>query len=214
MRADAEASSMVTTCFSCQNLLSDYSEGMLPASRHDELKTHLSGCKNCTSVHEDLEATLSVLKALPSNELSHDMALRITEASAAGRTHFISSVRVSRTVLFLSIPVLLFFGAASAFPSLFPWYTRWRSGADSANFIRYYPLMQGGAEIVDEHANWLRVRESFTHSMWEEGGMSPDEFEKAFQFAHLVAKGNEDAAAAAAKIPDGKVMPSEDSGDD
>ena len=172
---------MVTTCFSCQNLLSDFIEDMLPASRHEELKSHMASCRNCSTVHEDLKSTLDALKAIPSKTLSHDMALRITEAAIAGRKRVMSSVRVSRLALFLAIPVLLFFGAASAFPTLFPWYTRWRSGGDTSNFVRYYPLMQGATVIVDEHANWLHVREPFMRSVWEEGGLSPEEFEKAFQ---------------------------------
>jgi hypothetical protein len=172
---------MVTTCFFCQNLLSDYIEGILPSSRHDELKRHLDTCRNCTAVHSDLEVTLDVLREIPSRPLSHDLALRITEASSAGRLRLFSRVSLSRFVLFLLIPVMLFFAAASAFPTLFPWYARWRSGGDTSLFVRYYPLLDGATEIIEEQANWLHVSDPFMRSVWEEGGLSPEEFEKTFQ---------------------------------
>jgi hypothetical protein len=169
---------MVTTCFFCQNLLSDYIEGILPSSRHEELKRHLETCRNCSSVHGDLEATLDVLHTIPSRTLSHDLALRITNA---GRLRLLSRVSVSRFDHFLLVPVLLFFGAASAFPTLFPWYARWRAGGDTSQFVRYYPLLDGASEIIEEQANWLHVSDPFMRSVWEEGGLSPEEFEKTFQ---------------------------------
>jgi hypothetical protein len=68
-----------------------------------------------------------------------------------------------------------------AFPKLFPWFTRFRASQDEALFVRYFPLLQGAAEIVEEESNWLHVREPFMRSVWEEGGLSPEEFEKAFK---------------------------------
>ena len=67
---------MSSSCFFCQNLLSDFIEGILPATRKQELQIHLDGCKDCASVQKDLLSTLDILHALPSRPLSHEMALR------------------------------------------------------------------------------------------------------------------------------------------
>jgi hypothetical protein len=171
----------MTTCFFCQNLLSDYIEGILPSARHEELKRHLEWCRTCNEVHRDLETTLDLLRAIPPRPLSHDMALRITEASQAGKRKVLTRARLSQIVIVLAVPALLFATAVVTFPKLFPWFTRFRVSQDESLFARYYPLAQGAAEIVDEQTNWLHVREPFMRSVWEEGGLSPEEFEKAFK---------------------------------
>ncbi len=84
----------MTTCFFCQNLLSDYIEGILPSARHEELKRHLDGCKKCGEVHHDLVTTLELLRSIPPRPLSHDMALRITEASQARKRTFFTRARL------------------------------------------------------------------------------------------------------------------------
>jgi hypothetical protein len=172
---------MVTSCFFCQNLLSDFVERLLPASRHEELERHLEGCRDCTLVLRDLKSTLEILGALAPRPLSADMALQITEASLSGRAGFFSRTSVSQLVLFLIGPCLLFATAVVSFPHLFPWFSQLRAEPDESHFARYFPLLQGGNEIVDEQANWLQVREPFMRSVWEEGGLSPEEFEKSFQ---------------------------------
>lgn len=172
---------MATSCFFCQNLLSDFIEGILPSSRHEELKKHLSDCKACTEVHKDLSSTLEVLHELPSVPLSHEMALRVTEASLAGRVTMLSRVRVSQAVTFLAIPLLVFGAAIYSFPQLFPWFYRFRVAQDESSFVRYFPLLQGATDIIEEQSNWLHIREPMMRSLWEEGGLSPEEFEKSFQ---------------------------------
>jgi len=172
---------MVTSCFFCQNLLSDYIEGILPSSRQEELKKHLDGCRPCGEVQRDLISTLELLHSLPSRPLSHDMALRITEASQAGRTPILSRSRVSRMLIVLAVPTLLFGAAVLSFPTLFPWFNHLRVTPDDSQFVRYYPLLQGAAEIIEEQSNWLHLREPMMRSLWEEGGLSPEEFEKSFQ---------------------------------
>lgn len=172
---------MVTSCFFCQNLLSDFIEGILPSSRHEELKIHLGDCHSCADVHKDLVSTLDLLHSMPSRPLSHDMALRITEASQAGKTSFFSRVRISQIITFLAIPTLLFGAAVYSFPRLFPWFYRLRPAQDESQFVRYFPLLQGANEIIEEQSNWLHIREPFMRSLWEEGGLSPEEFEKSFQ---------------------------------
>lgn len=172
---------MATSCFFCQNLLSDFIEGILPSSRHEELKKHLGDCKACTEVHKDLSTTLEILHELPSVPLSHEMALRVTEASHAGRVTWLSRVRVSQMVTFALIPLLVFGAAIYSFPQLFPWFYRFRVAQDESQFVRYFPLLQGATEIIEEQSNWLHVREPMMRSLWEEGGLSPEEFEKSFQ---------------------------------
>ena len=171
----------MTTCFFCQNLLSDYVEGILPSSRHEELKHHLEGCRDCSEVHRDLMTTIDLLHAIPPRPLAHDMALRITEASHAGPRSWLTATRLSQIVLFLSVPGLLFAGAVIAFPKLFPWFTRFRVSPDESQFARYYPLLQGASDIVEEQAGWLHGHEGFMRSVWEEGGLSPEEFERVFR---------------------------------
>lgn len=172
---------MVTSCFFCQNLLSDYIEGILPSSRQDELKSHLGECRECGEVHKDLVSTLDLLHSLPARPLSHDMSLRITEASQAGKASLFTRVRVSRVLTFLAVPILIFATAVFTFPTLFPWVYRLGRPSDEGSFVRFYPLLQGAAEIIEEQSNWLHLREPFMRSLWEEGGLSPEEFEKSFQ---------------------------------
>lgn len=171
---------MVASCFFCQNLLSDYIEGILPAARQSEIKSHMESCSQCKEVHRDLMSTLEVLKALPSRPLSHEMALQINQASHPKRPKWITRARVSRAFLFVSVPVLLFAGTVVLFPKLFPWFTRLRPSSQKDHFVRYFPLLQGASEIIEEQANWLHVRGPFMRSFWEEGGLSPEEFEKTF----------------------------------
>lgn len=172
---------MVTSCFFCQNLLSDYIEGILPSSRNEEIKTHLGECRECGEVHKDLVSTIDLLHSLPSRPLSHDMSLRITEASQAGKASMFSRVKVSRVMTLLAVPILVFATAVFTFPTLFPWAYRLGRVSDESSFARFYPLLHGATEIIEEQANWLHIREPFMRSLWEEGGLSPEEFEKTFQ---------------------------------
>lgn len=49
------------------------------------------------------------------------------------------------------------------------------------NFVRYYPIVHGANELIEEHAYWLLSRSHSQGSVWEEGGMAAEEFEKIFQ---------------------------------
>ena len=40
---------------------------------------------------------------------------------------------------------------------------------------------EGATDIIEEQSNWLHIREPMMRSLWEEGGLSPEEFEKSFQ---------------------------------
>jgi hypothetical protein len=172
---------MSSSCFFCQNLLSDYLEGILPAARHEQIKSHLDTCAECAGVHTHLVSTIKLLHTLPERPVSHEMALRITEAAESRRHVFRSSGRLSKVALGLSIPVLLFFGMVVSFPTLFPWVPFLSHSEDEAQYARYFPLLQGASDILDEQGNWLHSREGLTGSLWEEGGMSPEDFEKTFQ---------------------------------
>jgi Putative zinc-finger len=172
---------MVISCFFCQNLLSDFIEGILPSSRHEQLKGHLESCKNCTQVHQELLQTLKLLKALPAEPIAEDMALRITEASQARKKVLLSRQRISRAVLGLAIPLLGLGTAVVVAPEYFPWLQVLRNPAGEAEFVRYYPLLQGASEILEEQSSWLHSKDSESGSLWEAGGLSPEEFEKTFQ---------------------------------
>lgn len=183
---------MVTSCFFCQNLLSDFIEGILPSARHEELKKHLDGCKACTAIHEDLGNTIKLLHSLPPRPLTHEMALRITEASTARRTVFMSSRRLSKGAFFLAMPLLILVALSYTFPNLFPWISAWRMQRSESQFVRYSPLTNGAADILEEQSTWLHSRENLMGSLWEEGGLSPEEFEKSFQVKPF-SKGEEKA---------------------
>lgn len=180
---------MVVSCFFCQNLLSDHIEGLLPTSRQEEIQRHLDECRECAQVHHDLNTTLRLLRSLGSRGLSHEMELKITGATHAGRRRFLTAASVSRALLPMAVLALAMATMIYWFPQLFPWVSRFRTSQDGSQFARYFPLLQGASEIVEEQANWLHIREPFMRSLWEEGGLSPEEFEKSFQGkAHSVDK--------------------------
>lgn len=172
---------MVTSCFFCQNLLSDFVEGILPAARHDELKKHLDTCEECGAVHEDLVSTLKVLGNVSTRTFGPEVSLRISEASQAGRRSYAMRFAASRWMLAGAVPVLVFGALVLSFPNLFPWFSTWRTSPDDSQMVRYFPILQGATDILEEQASWLSLRDSNMASVWEEGGISPDDFEKTFQ---------------------------------
>src|SRR4051812_27196074 len=133
---------MASSCFFCQNLLSDFIEGILPSARHDEVKSHLGDCKSCTEIHKDLTATLEVLGALPVRSVSPELALRLSEASQAGQSSMLRRISRSRSLLYVGAPAV----ALLVFSVLFPERSPIRllsSAANEAYLVRYYPLMHG-----------------------------------------------------------------------
>ena len=171
----------LVSCFFCQSALSDYLEGLLPSLRHDVLKRHLGDCPQCRKAHQELSASLKVLNELPSHPMSQEIVLQITEASLTGREALFSRGRLSRVLMTLAVFLLISGGVIASFPQLFPWFYEWRAVNDDSHFVRYFPLFQGASEIVEEQAAWFHVKEPFSRSVWEEGGLSPEEFEKTFQ---------------------------------
>jgi hypothetical protein len=172
---------MVTTCFFCQNLLSDYVEGILPAIRHEEIKKHLSDCKECDQIHKELISSVAVLKEFPSPSISPEFSVRIIEASEAGTTSALRPLRLSRNSLAYVIPVLLIVSLFLISSKIFPWFSWLQSQSEEKQLVRYFPMSNGAGEILEEQANWVHSREPRVGSVWEEGGLSPDEFEKSFQ---------------------------------
>lgn len=160
-------------------MLSDYMERLLPTARQTELETHLETCKVCSQVLRDLQTTLEVAGALPSQPLGNEAALRIAEACQAGSRAF-SPATASRWAFVGLVPLLLIASMLVLFPGLFPGLAHWRSGNDESQFVRFFPMLEGATEIIEEHGNWLHVREPAMRSLWEEGGISPEEFEKSF----------------------------------
>jgi Putative zinc-finger len=171
---------MVTTCFVCQNLLSDYAEGILPASRHEEIRKHLDQCAPCRGMHGDLLSTLDILHHFPKQPIDHELTLEIIEAAESGKRPWTRRFRSARMLFALAIPLLFFAGVVASFPDIFPWTSRFRQQRMDEQLVRYFPLLQGASALVDEQANWLDYREPVMRSLWEEGGFSPEEFEKTF----------------------------------
>lgn len=182
---------MSTTCFFCQNLLSDYLEGILPTSRHEEIRAHLEKCTVCGGVHQDLKKTVKLLHALPTRSVPHELALQMVDAAQSTRNLFQAS-RASRFVL-----VALAVGGAlwswvMVFPESVPLLSRWSESEYEAQFTPYHPLQQGAVEILEEQSAWLHSRETMMGSLWEEGGLSPDEFERTFQYKTSPGSGSND----------------------
>lgn len=173
---------MSTTCFFCQNLLSDYLEGILPTNRHEEIRAHLEKCATCGTIHQDLKNTVKLLHALPTRPVSHELALRVVEAAQSARGFLTEPRKLSRVMLFVLVPLLLIGTVAVLAPERLPFYYSWTSGEAESQFVRYYPLAQGAGDILEEQAAWLHSRETIVGSLWEEGGLSPEEFERTFQF--------------------------------
>jgi hypothetical protein len=160
-------------------MLSEYLEELLPTSRKNEIRDHLGGCKTCSEVQRDLQMTLEIAGSIPSRPISQEASLRFAEACQAGTRRF-SSARVSRYAFLALFPILIFVSCLVMLPGLFPWFSGFRLGTDESQFVRYRPLVEGAGEIIEEHGNWLHVREPAMRSLWEEGGISPEEFEKSF----------------------------------
>ncbi len=171
----------MVSCFFCQNLLSDFIEGILPASRQQEIKNHLENCRDCAHLHLNIKDAVGLLQKLPSTPASPELRQRALIASQSGYRPWASRARVSRWVLAITVPCLLAMGYFSLYPQHFPWKHLLTYQDDETQFIRFFPLMQGASEIVDEQTSWLHGRDLEGGSLWEEGGISPDEFEKAFE---------------------------------
>ena len=171
---------MAISKFFFQSLVSDYLEGLLPASRQEEISKHIDGDSDSARLHKDLESTVKLLNNLPSRELRHEVLLQIVEVAEPKRTGFFSRVGVSFLVLFLTVPLLISASIVFIFPDKFPLVARWVAPKQSAQFVRYYPLLQGANDVVELHVQWLGSRGPVVRSFWEEGGLSPDDFEKNF----------------------------------
>lgn len=177
---------MVTTCFFCQNLLSDYVEGILPANRHEEIKKHIGQCDPCEQIHKELLSSMAILRELAAPTNSPEFSVRIVEASEAGKSVASRPLKFSRAALGYAVPVLAIISILIISSKVFPWLSWFQSQSDEKQFVRYFPMSNGAMEIIDDQAGWLNSRELRAGSVWEEGGLSPEEFEKSFQKKNLV----------------------------
>lgn len=168
------------TPFFCQNQMSEYMDGLLPKSRVEEVDKILKRDKECEQFFKELQSSIEVARLIPPRPMSHDLTLRIVEATEAGRKKYRTRQFRKKTLLFVSIPLLVFGTLVSTFPSFFPWLQNWNPN-QGADYVRYFPLLQGAGEVVEEQTTWLSLKEPFKVSVWEEGGLSPEEFEKSFQ---------------------------------
>ncbi|MBI1861816.1 MAG: zf-HC2 domain-containing protein [Deltaproteobacteria bacterium] len=171
----------MVSCFFCQNLLSDFIEEILPATRHQELKDHLEGCKDCSHLHQNLKDTVGLLHKLPVSEINPDLRDQLLEASKSALRPWRSRAKISRWAMGLTTPVLAAGLFLYLFPEYFPWKDLLTNQDEESQYVRFFPLMHDANEIVDEQTSWLHGRDLRGGSLWEEGGLSSDEFEKAFQ---------------------------------
>lgn len=172
---------MVVTCFFCQNLLSDFIEEILPASRHEEIKGHLGKCQKCHQIHQELLKAITILRELSAPSQSPEFSVRIVEAAESGRSMALRPLKASRFILGYTVPVLAVIGILVASSKIFPWVEWLKNRSQEKQFARYFPMSNGAAEIIEEQAAWINQREPKMGSLWEEGGISPEDFEKTFQ---------------------------------
>ena len=167
------------TCFFCQNLLSDFEDQMLPVKKYEEVKGHLKDCSVCRKLHENLRGLKERLK----NESVKDFEAFYTKWKEKLSKPQVSLLRKFRE---LSIVSKLSLFLALALSSLYVskilskvWAQRTQA-EEAANFSRYFPLLQGAQEILEEQSSFLQFRDNMNANVWEEGGISPEEFEKTF----------------------------------
>jgi len=172
---------MSVTCFFCQNLLSDYIEKCLSSARHAQVEEHIKDCQLCKKTRDDLKLTQKLMHKLPLQATTHEMVLRIMEASKGRKKSIFANPRVRTMIVGLVMPLLVLGILVSAFPNRFSWAWSWRQPTTTSQFVRYYPLFQGASEILDEQTAFLSTTESVAGSLWEEGGLAPEDFEKAFR---------------------------------
>ena len=146
---------MVVSCFFCQSMLSDFLESLLPEARGQEIRDHLQSCAECSRVERELKKTVEVSRRLPFAPLNHETALRITEACHAGTRKPVLG-RVARWTALGLLPLVFVGLAALAFPRAFAWLDRFRDPNSEARFVRYFPLLNGAEEIVDEAGEVVR----------------------------------------------------------
>lgn len=167
------------SCFFCQNLLTDYDDQMLPVKKHEEVKDHLSGCESCRSLLSSLKELRENLRR-EKDKNSESFYERWQEASSKTQVTLLRRFRDlkawSKVSLFSGFLLLGFYFSKMV---LVTWFNPGR-GDDSSQFSRYFPLLQGAQEIVEEQSAFLQFRDNLAANMWEEGGISPEEFEKNF----------------------------------
>jgi len=120
-------------------------------------------------------------QTLSGEQLSHEMMLRIMEASQGRKRSVFANPKVRTAVVGLVLPLVILAILVTAFPSHFSWAWPWRQPTIKTQFVRYYPLFQGAAAVLDDQTSLLLSADSFVGSLWEEGGLSPEDFEKAFR---------------------------------
>ncbi len=140
------------SCFFAQSSLSDYIEALLPAGRHDEIKFHVETCQACKVIEKEIRQVREILAMIASPGVSHELSLRVAEASLSGKRNWLSSTKISRATLTTLVPILLILGLAVTFPSVFPWISRFQPNRDESHFVRYFPMLQGAPDIVEEQS--------------------------------------------------------------
>ena len=69
-------------CADLVELLGEYLEGTLTPGRRDQLDEHLRGCRGCSAVLDQLQATVGLLGGLPAapDELDDDVRAGLSDA--------------------------------------------------------------------------------------------------------------------------------------
>jgi hypothetical protein len=158
-------------------MLSDFIEDILPDSKQQEIKKHLENCSQCEKVQKRITKSIELVKTLPIQTPEQDLKALIDQAGQQVKFYTkIPKVSVSKLWgVFAVIAIIV--GLTFYHPTeIFSFLQR----NPNSEFTRYYPLMQGANEIIEEHSHWLVNREPWSSSLWDEGGLSPEEFEKVF----------------------------------
>jgi len=153
---------------------------VLPESRHDEVDSHLKDCNACTQKSEKLQTTLKALKEIQKSPADF-FDVDFNKLHFRPRFFWSSSSYISRASLFTLIPLFACLGVLMSFSTTRAYLEKLNPFVSSPNFVRYNPLQNGILDILEEQSQWVNLKEPWTRSFWEEGGLGPDEFEKSFQ---------------------------------
>lgn len=140
----------------------------------------MSGCPHCETKFSELKAVVGFLHHSKKSEVVPELSIRIAEAAQAKKRIVVSRRQISVGVFTTAAVTLAFLSLVFLFPTSVPFLSNFR-GAKETQFTRFFPLLHGATEVLDDQTNWIQSREALSGSIWEEGGLSPEEFEKAFQ---------------------------------
>ncbi len=184
------------SCFQTRNLFTEFTDKDVPVDAHQKIEGHLRECRSCELEYRDFQETLEALHSIPLPPLDAEVQKQWAQL-ARQRKQWLSLSTATQALTLLIFCSLCIIAAQRWMPSpVQSWIQMVLRLPTEQHFVRYDPLAEGALSVVQEQASWLQFREPSAQALWNEGGMSADEFERAFHFSHD-ASGKDTAPAAA-----------------